>query len=194
MRDPVGSRRARLLEEASMPIAPPLASASPARVSRAASRRAAAACALVACVAFRVASAASGQEMVQLDPFAQATGGYPGCTATPPPLLTLEQSRVVAHERAERGTRCAMEGTCEPGGAYRRDGEVNANVRAALSANSAFANTSLWLTTTRKWVTLTGCVHTQSQRRALVKFVAAQPMVERVFDEMRIGTRGAPPK
>jgi osmotically-inducible protein OsmY len=67
-------------------------------------------------------------------------------------------------------------------------------VRAALAANRAFANTSLWLTTTRKWVTLSGCVHTQSQRRALVKFVAAQPMVERVFDEMRIGTRGAAPK
>ena len=57
-----------------------------------------------------------------------------------------------------------------------------------------FANTSLWLTTTRKWVTLSGCVRTQSQRRALVKFVAAQPMVERVFDETRVGTRGGATK
>jgi len=168
-----------------MLVAAPLA-----RTSRAPRRHAAAAFALAACAVFRVASGAIAEEMVQLDPFAQATGGYPGCAATPPPLLTLAQSRVVAHERAERGTRCAMEGTCEPGGAYRRDGEVNANVRAALAANKTFANTSLWLTTTRKWVTLSGCVHTQGQRRALVKFVQAQPMVERVFDETRVGTMG----
>jgi hypothetical protein len=153
----------------------------------------AAAVALAACALACAAPRASADEMVQLDPFAQATGGYPGCAPTAPPLLTLAQSRVVAHERAERGTRCAMEGTCEPGGAYRRDGEVNEKVRAALAANRAFANTSLWLTTTRKWVTLSGCVHTQSQRRALVKFVAAQPMVERVFDEIRVGARGAAP-
>lgn len=152
-------------------------------------RRNAAVCAVyAACATVWSPSFAVAGEMVQLDPFAQATDGYPGCVATPPPLLTLEQSRVVAHERAERGTRCAMEGTCEPGGAYRRDGEVNEIVRAALAGNRAFADTSLWLTTTRKWVTLSGCVRTQSQRRALVKFVQAQPMVERVFDEVRIGT------
>ena len=163
------------------------------RMWYAARHNAAATAAFAACAVF-FAPGAAPEEMVQLDPFAQATGGYPGCAATPPPLLTLTQSRVAAHERAERGTRCAMEGTCEPGGAYRRDGEVNENVRAALAANRAFADTSLWLTTTRKWVTLSGCVHSQSQRRALVKFVAAQPMVERVFDETRIGARGAAPK
>ena len=166
----------------------------PAQGSRVPRRHAAPVSALAACAVFWVASGATSEEMVQLDPFAQATGGYPGCAATPPPLLTLAQLRVAAHERAERGTRCAMEGTCEPGGAYRRDGEVNENVRAALAANSAFAHTSLWLTTTRKWVTLSGCVHTQGQRRALSKFVQAQPMVERVFNDTRVGTRGAAPK
>jgi hypothetical protein len=164
------------------------------RMWHVARRNAAAATAFAACALVPVASGATAEERVQLDPFAQATGGYPGCAATPPPLLTLAQSRVVAHERAERGTRCAMEGTCEPGGAYRRDGEVNENVRAAIAANKAFANTSLWLTTTRKWVTLSGCLRSQAQRRALTKFVQAQPMVERVFDETRMGTRGAPPK
>jgi hypothetical protein len=177
------------LEEPSMRTAAPLAT-----TPRAVRRNAAASAAFVACAAFCSTSGAIGSEMVQLDPFAQATDGYPGCAATPPPLLTLEQSRVVAHERAERGTRCAMEGTCEPGGAYRRDGEVNEKVRAALAANRAFADTSLWLTTTRKWVTLSGCVHTQSERRSVVKFVQAQPMVERVFDEVRIGTMAAAPK
>ncbi len=73
--------------------------------------------------------AASGAELVQLDPFAQATAGFPACPAVQPRLLTLEESRTAAHARVERGTRCALEGTCEPGGAYKRDAEINEQVR-----------------------------------------------------------------
>jgi len=125
----------------------------------------------------------------QLDPFAQATRGYAGCPEVPPPHMTTEQAQAQAHARAERGTRCAMEGTCEPGGAYRRDPEINEEVRAAVAADRRFADTSVWLTTSRKWVTLAGCVHSSTQRRALVAFVSHQPRVEKVFDELRVGTR-----
>jgi hypothetical protein len=149
---------------------------------------------VVACACSSVAIGAPAEAMIQLDPFAKASSGFPGCAATPPPLLTLAQSRIVAHERAERGTRCAMEGTCEPGGAYRRDGEINESVRAAIAAAPKFANTSLWLTTTRKWVTVSGCVRTQAQQRSLLAFVKAQPRVERVFDETRVGAGEATAK
>ena len=152
-----------------------------------------AAAVVLACASAGAAIGALADEMIQLDPFAQATNGFPGCAATPPPLLTLEQSRIVAHERAERGTRCAMEGTCEPGGAYRRDGEINESVRAAIAAAPKFANTSLWLTTMRKWITISGCVRSQSQRRSLLAFVKALPRVERVFDETRVGTKATVP-
>ena len=47
--------------------------------------------------------------------------------------------RIIAHERAERGTYCALEGRCEPGGAYRRDPEVNDRVRAAIAQDKRFA-------------------------------------------------------
>jgi hypothetical protein len=138
-----------------------------------------------------VASLAISTELVQLDPFAQAADGYRGCKATAPPLLTLEQLRIVAHERAERGTRCAMEGTCEPGGAYRRDPEINERVRAAIAADMKFVNASLWVSTTRRFVTVTGCVRSAAQRRALAALIAAQPHVDRVFDETRLGTAAA---
>jgi osmotically-inducible protein OsmY len=128
---------------------------------------------------------------VQLDPFAQATRGYAGCPEVPAPLMTAEQAQAQAHARAERGTRCAMEGTCEPGGAYRRDPEINEQVRAAVAGDPRFADTSVWLTTSRKWVTLAGCVHSSAQRRALVAFAARQPRVEKVFDELHVGTRRA---
>lgn len=127
--------------------------------------------------------------MVQLDPFAQATSGYLGCPDVSPPLMTPQEAQTNAHARAERGTRCAMEGTCEPGGAYRRDPEINEKMRGLIAGDARFADTSVWVTTTRKWVTLEGCVRSAAQRKALVAFVGKQTDVERVFDELRVGTK-----
>jgi hypothetical protein len=125
--------------------------------------------------------------LIQLDPFAQATNGFKGCPLSSPPQVTPEQMRIIAHERAERGTYCALEGRCEPGGAYRRDPEVNERVRAAIAQDKRFAGTSVAVTTTRRFVTLTGCVHAATERRALVDLVKAQAGVDRVFDETRLG-------
>ena len=129
---------------------------------------------------------AMAEDLVQLDPFAQATSGDAKCAQVKPRLVTKEEAQTQAHARVERGTRCAMEGTCEPGGAYRRDPEINDAVRAAIAGDKRFADTSVWITTSRKWVTLEGCVHSKAQRKALVGFVDKQPRVEKVFDELRV--------
>jgi hypothetical protein len=133
-----------------------------------------------------VTTPAPAAELQQLDPFAQATSGIAACRAARPRLYTTEEAGAQAHARSERGTRCAMEGTCEPGGAYRRDPEINEAVRMAIAGDERFANTSIWVTTSRRWVTLEGCVASNVQRSALVKFVAKQPRVERVFDEVKV--------
>ena len=148
----------------------------------------------VLAVALIACASAHGEDKVQLDPFAQATHGFAACPEQPPPLLAPEQARAESHVRVERGLRCAMEGKCEPGGAYKRDPEINERVRTSIAADSRFANTSLWVTTSRKWVTLQGCVRSAAQRKALVAFVVKQPDVERVFDELAIGlpTKAAP--
>ena len=130
--------------------------------------------------------AAAAEDAIQLDPFARATVGIASCPEVKPPLLTPQEARVEAHVRAERGTRCAMEGTCEAGGAYRRDPEINERVRAAIAADAHFARTSVWLTTTRGWVTLEGCVRTAGERRALVALVQRQAGVTRVFDNLAV--------
>jgi len=140
---------------------------------------------IAATVAF-LATRPFAESMVQLDPFAQATHGDPGCRVPPPPLLTAEAARHEAHVRVERGLRCAMEGRCEPGGAYRRDPEINESVRTSLVAEPRFATTSIWITTTRQWVTLQGCVRSRAQRTALVRFVQRLPNVVRVFDETKL--------
>jgi osmotically-inducible protein OsmY len=143
----------------------------------------------LACLVAGVARYALAQAMIQLDPFVQATRGDAGCPVQGPPLLAQQQAQAEAHVRVERGLRCAMEGTCEPGGAYRRDAEINEQVRASIAGDRRFADTSVWITTSRKWVTLQGCVRRNSQRRALVALVARSPHVERVFDELKAGTR-----
>jgi hypothetical protein len=134
-------------------------------------------------------AAAAAADLQQLDPFAQATSGMASCPAVGPRLYTTEEAGTQAHARSERGTRCAMEGTCEPGGAYRRDPEINEAVRAAIAGDRRFASSSVWITTSRRWVTLEGCVASRAQRNALVAYVARQPRVERVFDELRVAPR-----
>lgn len=131
------------------------------------------------------AAALAGEAVYQLDPFGQATHGDAQCPVVKPTLLTADQMHAESHVRVERGTRCAMEGSCEPGGAYRRDPEINAAVIAAIGSNARFSDTSIWVTTSRGWVTLEGCVRSNAERKAVVAFVARQPDVSRVFDQLR---------
>ncbi|HYT97258.1 MAG TPA: BON domain-containing protein [Casimicrobiaceae bacterium] len=132
---------------------------------------------------------ATAQPAMQLDPFTQATNGMPSCPTVVPRLYSPDEMRTEAHARSERGTRCALEGICEPGGAYKRDGEINEQVRAEIAADKRFADTSVWVTTSRKWVTLKGCVRTKAENRALITLARHQANVERVFDELTLSHR-----
>jgi hypothetical protein len=130
----------------------------------------------------------------QLDPFAQATAGYGGCSDAKPPVLTEQEMRVSAHERAERGTSCCLAGTCECGGAYKRDPEINARVVDAIKNDSRFRTASVWVTTTRKFVTLQGCVRSAAQKQALERLVKSQVDVAIVWNETTIGIKASPKK
>lgn len=132
-------------------------------------------------------TAAEEPRTYQLDPFAQATDGYASCPAAKPPVLTEQEMRVQAHGRAERGTSCCLAGTCECGGAYRRDPEINDRVAAAIRGEKRFRDTSVWVTTMRKFVTLQGCVRTTAQRKALEHLVKRQPDVAIVWNETTVG-------
>jgi hypothetical protein len=146
-----------------------------------------------AAAALPAASPADDGGSYQLDPFAQATSGFAACPTVPPPTLTLEQMRAQAHQRAERGTSCCLAGTCECGGAYKRDPEINARVVAAIRGDVRFRAASIWVTTTRKFVTLQGCVRTPAQKRALERLVRRQQGVALVWNEITVGqVRPAP--
>ena len=145
---------------------------------------------LAACIAAALCAVSApvpAADPVQLDPFAQATAGMAACPTAKPRFFSVDEMRTEAHVRSERGTRCALEGTCEAGGAYKRDPEINEQVRAVIATEKRFTDSSVWVTTSRKWVSLKGCVRSNSQRKALVNFVSKQPSVERVFDELKVG-------
>ena len=125
----------------------------------------------------------------QLDPFTQATAGDAGCPEAKPPVLTEQEMRTTAHQRVERGTSCCLAGTCECGGAYKHDPEINDRVAAAIKADSRFAKTSIWVTTTRKFVTLQGCVRNAPQKKALERLVKGQPGVAIVWNETKVGVK-----
>ena len=123
----------------------------------------------------------------QLDPFEQASAGFAACQTVAAPTLTPEQMRAQAHSRVERGTSCCLAGTCECGGSYKHDPEINAHVAAAIRNDPRFRNASVWITTTRKFVTLQGCVRTTAQKRALERLVRRQPDVALVWNETTVG-------
>jgi osmotically-inducible protein OsmY len=150
----------------------------------------------MALVMIAVATHASAEEprTYQLDPFTQATGGYPGCPEGKPPVLSEQEMRITAHERAERGTSCCLAGTCECGGAYKHDPEINERVAKAVRDNARFRDTSVWVTTMRKFVTLQGCVRSRAQKSALERLVKRQTDVAIVWNETTVGTKPAAKK
>ena len=132
-------------------------------------------------------AAAEEPRTYQLDPFAQATDGFAACPIVRPPVLTEQEMRVQAHGRVERGTSCCLAGTCECGGAYKRDPEINERVIAAIRGDRQFRDTSVWVTTMRKFVTLQGCVRSGPQRKALERLAKRQPDVAIVWNETTVG-------
>lgn len=136
-------------------------------------------------LALACAFAAQAQEAKNWygDPFEQATAGLAGCAAPRRHELTEDEARAQAHGRIERGTSCALAGTCEPGGAYKRDSEINARVARAVRGDPRFADASVWVWTMRKFVTLEGCVRTSHQQAALTALTRATAGVEQVWNE-----------
>jgi len=137
-------------------------------------------------LALALSAAAQTPQTYQLDPFTRATSGDSTCPEVKPPVLTEQEMRAQAHSRVERGTSCCLAGTCPCGGAYRRDPEINDSVAHAIQADRRFRDTSVWVTTTRQFVTLQGCVRSNAQRRALENFVKRLPDVALVWNETSV--------
>lgn len=146
--------------------------------------------AILACsLALGAAHAQAGDNPFN-DPFEQATRGYAGCPTPKRPQMSADDLRREAHQRHERGTSCWLAGTCEAGGPYKHDAEINAAIVSALRDDKRFARTSLWVETVRGYVTVHGCLRTRSQHAALEALIKPIPRVLLVWDHSNVGTAG----
>ena len=151
-------------------------------------------CVAVALVAAWSGAASAADAPIQLDPFAQATHGDASCPRS--------RHRCSTRPRRARRPTCASSAACAARWRARaRRAAAIARIRRSMRrsprrsrADARFADTSVWVTTSRHWVTLQGCVRSTAQRRRLVAFVRAQPNVERVFDELRRSPATAQPR
>ena len=151
----------------------------------------------LACAAlFALASLARAQDARSNpfdDPFVTVTQGLAGCPVAEGPLLTEEQIRAEAHDRAQRGTSCWLAGRCRLHNAYLYDKEIIPRVVKAVKADGRYGDTSVWALGQRRWVWLKGCVARPQQREALEALVRHIDDVEGVVNELMVGTTGAPP-
>jgi hypothetical protein len=127
------------------------------------------------------------------DPFARATSGLARCPVPDGPEMTEAEMRADSHARAERGTRCWQEKKCDSPSAYKYDKPINENALTRIAGDPRFKDTSVWVRTLRGFVFLQGCVSTRKQREQMIGAVGALPRVERVIDELQVGTSGKPP-
>jgi hypothetical protein len=150
-------------------------------------------CAIGLALCWVIAGAQDARRNPFDDPFTAVTSGLPGCPRAEAPLLTEEQIRNEAHDRAQRGTSCWLAGRCRLHNAYLYDKEIVPRVVKAVQADGRYPDTSVWALGQRRWVWLKGCVSKPEQRDALERLVRLIDDVEGVVNELMVGTQGAPP-
>lgn len=127
------------------------------------------------------------------DPILQVTAGFAGCAIPAPPVYTEQQVREAAHERAQRGVSCWLDGRCRLHNSYLYDAEIIPRVKQAIAHDGRFTETSVWVLGQRRHVWLKGCVRSAEQAEQLARLVARIDDVERVINELTVGASGRPP-
>lgn len=127
------------------------------------------------------------------DPFLQATAALPACPLPAPPTYTEHEFQGLAHERSQRGVSCWLDGRCRLHNSYLYDAEIVPRVQQAIRYDGRFADTSVWVLGQRRHVWLKGCVKTAEQAEQLERLALRIDDVERVLNELMVGTTGAAP-
>jgi len=152
--------------------------------------------ALLAALAALLSASAGSAEPLKLnpfnDPFIVATSGGRTCPVPLGPAYTEAQVREQSHHRAERGTTCWLEGRCAEPNAYRGDARIAQAVAEALKADRVLAETRIWVTVERAFVSLEGCVNTNTQATRAEDIAKSTDGVHLVLP--MLSTPGEPPR
>ena len=128
------------------------------------------------------------------DPFVQATAAMPGCPVPEGPLYSAQEVRELAHERAQHGGSCYRSGRCRLPNSYLYDAEIVPRVRQFIREDGGFDDTSVWVLGQRRIVTLTGCVRSVEQGRALEQAAGLVDDVIGVVNLLHVPGEGVAPR
>ncbi len=147
---------------------------------------------LLAALVFTLHAPAQTRSNVFNEPFVQVMAGLPGCPVPDPPGVTPQELRELAHDRAQRGVSCWLDGRCRLPNAYLYDAEIIPRVQQALRYAGGFTNTSIWAAGSRRFVWLQGCVTSAEQAAEAERIARRIDDVEGVVNQLMIGTGGSP--
>jgi hypothetical protein len=128
------------------------------------------------------------------DPYFQLTGEIASCPEPKGPYITEAEALGQSHHRAERGTRCHLEGRCRHPSSYDYDREIADRIRDAVRDKRLIPRPStLWVLVQGRRVWIYGCVPADYKRGRLEKAFRGIPDVEVALEEVRVGARGTIP-
>ncbi|MGZ5038451.1 MAG: hypothetical protein ACXWG1_11770 [Usitatibacter sp.] len=128
------------------------------------------------------------------DPYFQLTHDIAACPAPLGPFITESEALRESHHRAERGTRCHLEGRCKHPSSFDYDKEIAANIEAAQRRGALGPRPStLWVLVQGRRVWVYGCVADGYRRGLLERRLRRIPDVELAMEELRVGARGDVP-
>lgn len=133
-------------------------------------------------MALLLATAAMGQPREErknrfADPFFQVSAALPNCPEPVGPRITVQEQRVQAHHRAERGTTCWLQGQCERPNAYEYDQVIAEALLKRWASEAPEAQSSLWVTVQGRTVYFEGCVLKPEAVARLESFARSLPHV-----------------
>ncbi len=101
--------------------------------------------------------------------------------------------RKAAHGRAERGTRCWLEGRCAQANAYMYDAAIADAVRLRFERSQRLRNASLWVTVQRRIVWVEGCAADARAAAQIERLLSGLPDVEQVIVQVTRDPNRPPP-
>jgi hypothetical protein len=128
------------------------------------------------------------------DPWFQVSNDIASCPEPLGPLITESEALRESHHRAERGTRCHLEGRCRHPSSFDYDKEIAGNIESAAREGKLLPRRStLWVLVQGRRVWIFGCVAAEYERGRLEKGLRKIPDVELAMEEVRVGANGKVP-
>jgi hypothetical protein len=127
------------------------------------------------------------------DPYFQVRNAVPGCPVPRGPFMSEADMRKDSHARAERGTRCWLEGQCAKPNAYMYDAGIGEAVRKRFAESRELRSSSLWVTVQRRFVWVEGCAADTKASERIRRLLRGTPDVEQVIVDLARSPSARPP-